>query len=156
MAFGLAIALLFSILTICIRTHSTKIQLIGQIPETNIYRNFLEYPETLEVTGVKIFQCCSSIYFANMRAFLEHLVKMAGLDPEVSEARRLQTSVKRNEADRSESETKCALMDYCTLCIQSQIYHTGCTMYWRTPSTSGKGQQRVSGCLAVCFYYRDG
>ncbi|XP_069098520.1 prestin-like isoform X3 [Pleurodeles waltl] len=124
MAFGLAIALLFSILTICIRTHSTKIQLIGQIPETNIYRNFLEYPETLEVTGVKIFQCCSSIYFANMRAFLEHLVKMAGLDPEVSEARRLQTSVKRNEADRSESETKCALMDYCTLCIQSQIYHT--------------------------------
>ncbi|XP_078500468.1 testis anion transporter 1 [Lissotriton helveticus] len=124
LAFGLAIALVFSLFTICIRTHSTKIQLIGQIPETNIYRNFIEYPETLEVACVKIFQCCSSIYFANMMAFFKNLTKMAGLDPQASEVCRLQTSVKRYETDRPETETKCALMDYCTLCIQSQNYHT--------------------------------
>ncbi|XP_069489538.1 testis anion transporter 1 isoform X2 [Ambystoma mexicanum] len=47
LAIGLLIAILFSIVTICLRTQRMKIRLIGQIPETNIYRNFCEYPEFL-------------------------------------------------------------------------------------------------------------
>ncbi|XP_069489536.1 testis anion transporter 1 isoform X1 [Ambystoma mexicanum] len=124
LAIGLLIAILFSIVTICLRTQRMKIRLIGQIPETNIYRNFCEYPETLEVTGVKIYQCCSSIYFANMLSFKKQLIKKAGLDPDASEASRLRASLKRNVSRGNDAETKCALMDYCTLCIQSQIYHT--------------------------------
>uniref|UniRef100_A0A8C6GRU7 Solute carrier family 26, member 8 n=1 Tax=Mus spicilegus TaxID=10103 RepID=A0A8C6GRU7_MUSSI len=63
---GLLISLAFTFFVITIRSHRTKILVLGQIPNTNIYRNVNDYREVILLPGVKIFQCCSSITFVNV------------------------------------------------------------------------------------------
>ncbi|XP_032318817.1 testis anion transporter 1 isoform X3 [Camelus ferus] len=52
-------------------TFRTKILLLGQIPNTNIYRSIHDYREVTNIPGVKIFQCCNSITFVNVY-YLKH------------------------------------------------------------------------------------
>ncbi|XP_057260023.1 testis anion transporter 1 isoform X3 [Pezoporus wallicus] len=87
---GLVIATGFAFLLITIRLHRMKTVMLGQIPNTNIYRSLSDYKAAKEIEGIKIFQCCSSISFANMNCFKTYLlnkmdVKTVPLD--VSEMR---------------------------------------------------------------------
>uniref|UniRef100_A0A8C3KPL1 Solute carrier family 26 member 8 n=1 Tax=Calidris pygmaea TaxID=425635 RepID=A0A8C3KPL1_9CHAR len=82
---GLEIAMGFTFLIITIRSHRMKMVVLGQIPNTNIYRSLSIYRAAREIEGIKIFQCCSSISFANMNHFKTYLfhkmdVKAAPLD----------------------------------------------------------------------------
>ncbi|XP_014809137.1 PREDICTED: testis anion transporter 1 isoform X4 [Calidris pugnax] len=82
---GLEIAMGFTFLIITIRSHRMKMMVLGQIPNTNIYRSLSVYRAAREIEGIKIFQCCSSISFANMNHFKTYLfhkmdVKAAPLD----------------------------------------------------------------------------
>ncbi|KAM6458373.1 testis anion transporter 1 [Liasis olivaceus] len=72
---GLGIALGFAFFIISVRSHRMKMMTLGQIPNTNIYRSFSDYNEAMEVQGVKIFQCCASISFANMKHFKAYILK---------------------------------------------------------------------------------
>ncbi|XP_010016623.1 PREDICTED: testis anion transporter 1, partial [Nestor notabilis] len=71
---GLVIAMGFTFLLITIRLHRMKMVMLGQIPNMNIYRSLSDYKAAKEIEGIKIFQCCSSISFANMNCFKTYLL----------------------------------------------------------------------------------
>ncbi|KAM4835188.1 testis anion transporter 1 isoform 2-T2 [Thomomys bottae] len=63
---GLLVSLIFTFFIITVRSHRTKILLLGQIPNTNIYRSINDYREVILIPGVKIFQFCNSITYVNV------------------------------------------------------------------------------------------
>ncbi|XP_025912363.1 testis anion transporter 1 isoform X1 [Apteryx rowi] len=71
---GLAISMGFTFFVITVRSHRMKMVVLGQIPNMNIYRSLSIYRAAMEIEGVKIFQCCSSISFANMKHFKNYLL----------------------------------------------------------------------------------
>ncbi|XP_038605323.1 testis anion transporter 1 [Tachyglossus aculeatus] len=76
---GLAVAMVFTFFIISVRSHRTKILILGQIPDTNIYRSFTDYREVVHIPGLKIFQCCSSISFVNIGNFKRILLREVDL-----------------------------------------------------------------------------
>nr|XP_035151342.1 testis anion transporter 1 isoform X2 [Callithrix jacchus] len=72
---GLIISVVFAFFITTVRSHRMKIVLLGQIPNTNIYRNVNDYREIITIPGVKIFQCCSSITFVNVYHLKHKLLK---------------------------------------------------------------------------------
>ncbi|KAM9667412.1 LOW QUALITY PROTEIN: testis anion transporter 1 [Trichechus inunguis] len=63
---GLLVSVAFAFFIITVRSHRAKIYLLGQIPNTNIYRSISDYREIMSIPGVKIFQCRNSITFVNI------------------------------------------------------------------------------------------
>ncbi|XP_064894525.1 testis anion transporter 1 isoform X2 [Columba livia] len=89
---GLAIAMGFTFFIIAIRSHRMKMVVLGQIPNTNIYRSLSTYRTAREIEGIKIFQCCSSISFANVnhfKTYLLHKMDMKAVPLDESEMRAL-------------------------------------------------------------------
>ncbi|XP_036022902.1 testis anion transporter 1 [Onychomys torridus] len=72
---GLLISLVFAFFVITVRSHRSKILVLGQIPNTNIYRNINDYREVVLIPGVKILQCCSSLTFVNVYKLKHKLLK---------------------------------------------------------------------------------
>ncbi|KAI5149110.1 Testis Anion Transporter 1, partial [Manis pentadactyla] len=72
---GLLISVAFASFVITFHSHRTKILLLGQIPNTNIYRSISDYQEVTNIPGVKIFQCCNSITFVNVYHLKHKLLK---------------------------------------------------------------------------------
>ncbi|NXC75524.1 S26A8 protein, partial [Anhinga anhinga] len=89
---GLAIAMGFTFFITTIRLHRMKMVVLGQIPNMNIYRSLSIYRAAREIEGIKIFQCCSSISFANVNRFktyLLHKMDMKAVPLDESEMRAL-------------------------------------------------------------------
>ncbi|XP_054346877.1 testis anion transporter 1 isoform X5 [Pongo pygmaeus] len=72
---GLIISVVSAFFITTVRSHRAKILLLGQIPNTNIYRSINDYREIITIPGVKIFQCCSSITFVNVYYLKHKLLK---------------------------------------------------------------------------------
>uniref|UniRef100_A0A2K6PGG0 Solute carrier family 26 member 8 n=1 Tax=Rhinopithecus roxellana TaxID=61622 RepID=A0A2K6PGG0_RHIRO len=72
---GLIISVVSAFFITTVRSHRAKILLLGQIPNTNIYRSVNDYREIITIPGVKIFQCCSSITFVNVYYLKHKLLK---------------------------------------------------------------------------------
>ncbi|XP_030077589.1 testis anion transporter 1 [Microcaecilia unicolor] len=121
---GLAVAIGFSILTVGIRTHRMKILTLGQIPKTNIYMSVAEYEEALEINGVKIFQCSTSIYFGNMETFQDMLVRMLAVDPEIIEECKIRALMKLDLSGCQGQEADNELSGCCNLCSKTDLQLT--------------------------------
>ncbi|MEE6492889.1 hypothetical protein FKM82_016663, partial [Ascaphus truei] len=70
---GLVLSLCLSLFINTLRTRRVLILPLGQIPNTNIYQDFAECKQAQDIEGVKIFQCCSSLYFGNIENFRKSL-----------------------------------------------------------------------------------
>ncbi|XP_074833535.1 testis anion transporter 1 isoform X2 [Carettochelys insculpta] len=107
---GLAIAMGFTFFIITVRSHRMKIVMLGHVPNTDIYRSLSDYKVAAEIEGVKIFQCCSSISFANMRHFkdyLLHKMDMKAVPLDENEMRAL-ISVSLSSTGMERRDLKCA------------------------------------------------
>ncbi|XP_074537134.1 prestin [Halichoeres trimaculatus] len=62
---GLAVAVVFSLLTLIYRTQRSSTVVLGRIPGTDCYRDVELYSEAQQVPGVTLLSCSSPIYFAN-------------------------------------------------------------------------------------------
>ncbi|XP_060913165.1 solute carrier family 26 member 6 [Labrus mixtus] len=62
---GLAVAVVFSLLTLIYRTQHSSSVVLGHIPGTDCYRDMGLYTQAQKVPGVTILSCSSPIYFAN-------------------------------------------------------------------------------------------
>uniref|UniRef100_A0A671FZE7 Solute carrier family 26 member 8 n=1 Tax=Rhinolophus ferrumequinum TaxID=59479 RepID=A0A671FZE7_RHIFE len=71
---GLIVAIVFAFFLITVQSHRTKILILGQIPNTNIYRSINDYREAVTIPGVKIFQCCNPITFVNVHHLKDKLL----------------------------------------------------------------------------------
>ncbi|KAG8512111.1 Testis anion transporter 1 [Galemys pyrenaicus] len=76
---GLLISVVFAFFIVTVQSHRTKILILGQIPNTNIYRSISDYREILSISGVKIFQCCNAITFVNVHHLKHKLLKEVGM-----------------------------------------------------------------------------
>ncbi|NXH72713.1 S26A8 protein, partial [Hydrobates tethys] len=107
---GLVIAMGSTFLIITIRSHRMKMVVLGQIPNTNIYRSLSIYRAAREIEGIKIFQCCSSISFTNMnyfKSYLLHKMDMKAVPLDESETRAL-ISLSLSDAAVEGKDLKCS------------------------------------------------
>ncbi|XP_075030300.1 testis anion transporter 1 isoform X2 [Calonectris borealis] len=109
---GLVIAMGSTFFIITIRSHRMKMVVLGQISNMNIYRSLSIYKEAREIEGIKIFQCCSSISFANMnyfKAYLLHKMDMKAVPLDESEMRALiSLSLSDTAVERKDLKCSCA------------------------------------------------
>ncbi|KFQ59005.1 Testis anion transporter 1, partial [Pelecanus crispus] len=107
---GLVIAMGFTFFIITVRSHRMKMVVLGQIPNMNIYRSLSIYRAAREIEGIKIFQCCSSISFANVnhfKTYLLHKMDMKAVPLDESEMRAL-TSLSLSDAAEERRGLKCS------------------------------------------------
>ncbi|NXN90472.1 S26A3 protein, partial [Bombycilla garrulus] len=71
---GLITAMAFQLLTVVIRSQFPSCTVLANVGRSNIYRNRKDYTDIYEPEGVKIFRCCSPIFFANIEFFREKLI----------------------------------------------------------------------------------
>ncbi|XP_070247316.1 solute carrier family 26 member 6 isoform X2 [Myotis yumanensis] len=77
---GLAVAVAFSLLLVVVRTQRPHYSVLGQIPDTDVYRDVAEYAEAREVPGVKVFRSSATVYFANADLYSDALKQRCGVD----------------------------------------------------------------------------
>ncbi|XP_045386255.1 solute carrier family 26 member 6 isoform X2 [Lemur catta] len=77
---GLAVAIVFSLLLLVVRTQLPHYSVLGRLPDTDIYRDVAEYAEAREVPGVKIFRSSTTMYFANAELYSDALKQRCGVD----------------------------------------------------------------------------
>ncbi|XP_033825853.1 solute carrier family 26 member 9-like isoform X2 [Periophthalmus magnuspinnatus] len=79
--YGVAVGVSASILVVIFKTQFRNGSAIAQIGETDIYRNPKDYSKSISITGIKILNYCSPIYFANAEIFRLRVIKKTGFDP---------------------------------------------------------------------------
>ncbi|KAL4623789.1 solute carrier family 26 member 9 isoform X1 [Arapaima gigas] len=79
--YGVAIGVGFSVLVVIFQTQFRNGSEVGQIIDTDMYRNPKVYSKVKFVEGVKIVNYCSPLYFANAEIFRRKVIKKTGLDP---------------------------------------------------------------------------
>ncbi|XP_045435568.1 solute carrier family 26 member 6 isoform X1 [Pipistrellus kuhlii] len=77
---GLAVAVGFSLLLVVVRTQRPRYSVLGQLPDTDVYRDVAEYAEAREVPGVKVFRSSATVYFANADLYSDALKQRCGVD----------------------------------------------------------------------------
>uniref|UniRef100_A0A674D2T2 Solute carrier family 26 member 6 n=1 Tax=Salmo trutta TaxID=8032 RepID=A0A674D2T2_SALTR len=98
---GLAASIAFSMLTVIFRTQLPKYSLLGQVPETDIYRPVEDYNQVNEIPGVVIFRSSATLYFANAEMYQDALAEKSGID-----ITKLISQKKKAEAKRLRKEKK--------------------------------------------------
>ncbi|XP_072305475.1 solute carrier family 26 member 6-like [Eucyclogobius newberryi] len=77
---GLAASIAFALLTVIFRTQLPTYSLLGQIPNTDIYRPLDSYEEVKSVPDVVVFRSSATLYFANAEMYQEALGRKTGID----------------------------------------------------------------------------
>ncbi|XP_037628927.1 solute carrier family 26 member 6 isoform X2 [Sebastes umbrosus] len=100
---GLAGAIGFSMLTVIFRTQLPKYSILGQVPDTDIYRPLEDYDQVKPVPGILIFRSSATLYFANAEMYQEALGEKSGID-----ITKILSAKKKLEAKRKRHEKKMA------------------------------------------------
>ncbi|KAM8930372.1 solute carrier family 26 member 6-like isoform 2-T2 [Pelodytes ibericus] len=95
---GLAIAVVFGMFTVTFRTQLPRYSILGQVAETDIYRDLSENTMTKEVSGIKIFHSNSAIYFANAEPYAKALKEKVGDNIDVLIEKKKKAMGKRNRS----------------------------------------------------------
>uniref|UniRef100_A0A8C5N435 STAS domain-containing protein n=1 Tax=Leptobrachium leishanense TaxID=445787 RepID=A0A8C5N435_9ANUR len=77
---GLGVSVAFSILTVIFRTQLPRYSVLGQVPNTDVYRDVSKYAQAKEIPGIKIFQSSCTPYFANADLYANAVKKMSGVE----------------------------------------------------------------------------
>ncbi|KAM9785530.1 solute carrier family 26 member 10 [Neosynchiropus ocellatus] len=79
---GLAIGVVFSMMTVVCRTQRARCSVLGRASNTEIYRPVEKHSKCCEVPGVKILTYRGPIYYGNRGFFREEMSHLLGLTPE--------------------------------------------------------------------------
>ncbi|XP_070767116.1 solute carrier family 26 member 6 [Enoplosus armatus] len=107
---GLAAAIGFSMLTVIFRTQLPKYSLLGQIPDTDIYRPLEDYNQVRQLPGILIFRSSATLYFANAEMYQNALGEKSGIDITkiLSAKKKLEAKRKRHEKKNAKKAKKAA------------------------------------------------
>ncbi|KAM0952909.1 putative SLC26A/SulP transporter, STAS domain, sulfate anion transporter, STAS domain superfamily [Dioscorea sansibarensis] len=72
---GLLIAIAISFAKILLQVTRPRTALLGNLPQTTIYRNIEQYPEATRASGVLIVRVDSAIYFSNSNYIKERILR---------------------------------------------------------------------------------
>ncbi|XP_051736395.1 solute carrier family 26 member 10 [Ctenopharyngodon idella] len=79
---GLAIGVVFSMMTVICRTQRASCSVLGRADNTEIYRSINNHNKCYEVPGVKILTYNGPIYYGNRSFFKADMAQLLGLTPE--------------------------------------------------------------------------
>lgn len=79
---GLAIGVVFSMMTVICRTQRASCSVLGRAANTEIYRSISNHNKCYEVPGVKILTYNGPIYYGNRSFFKADMAQLLGLTPE--------------------------------------------------------------------------
>ncbi|XP_016333793.1 solute carrier family 26 member 10-like [Sinocyclocheilus anshuiensis] len=79
---GLAIGVVFSMMTVICRTQRANCSVLGRAANTEIYRSINNHNKCYEVPGVKILTYNGPIYYGNRSFFKADMTQLLGLTPE--------------------------------------------------------------------------
>ncbi|KAJ3586793.1 hypothetical protein NHX12_013185 [Muraenolepis orangiensis] len=107
---GLAASIVFSLLTVIFRSQLPSYSLLGQIPDTDLYRPLEEYNQVKPVPGVVIFRSSATLYFANAEMYQDALAEKTGLDIStiLTAKKKLEAKRKRHEQEEAKRAKKAA------------------------------------------------
>ncbi|XP_026189524.1 solute carrier family 26 member 10 isoform X2 [Mastacembelus armatus] len=99
---GLAIGVVFSMMTVICRTQRAGCSVLGRASNTEIYRPLENHSKCYEVPGVKILTYNGPIYYGNRSFFREEISRLLGLTPEKIRSReKARKALERRERDIS-------------------------------------------------------
>uniref|UniRef100_A0A674J1K2 Solute carrier family 26 member 6 n=1 Tax=Terrapene triunguis TaxID=2587831 RepID=A0A674J1K2_9SAUR len=104
---GLGVSVAFALLTVIFRTQMPRYSILGQVSNTDIYRDVGEYNK--EIPGVKIFRSSATVYFANAELYAEALKEKSGINVDYLIGRKkkaLKKQKKQQEKDKKEEAKK--------------------------------------------------
>ncbi|XP_027144125.1 solute carrier family 26 member 6 isoform X2 [Larimichthys crocea] len=107
---GLAASIGFSMLTVIFRTQLPKYSLLGQVPDTDIYRPLEDYNQVRQVPGILIFRSSATLYFANAEMYLDALREKSGINITkiLSAKKKLEAKRKKLEEENAKKAKKAA------------------------------------------------
>ncbi|XP_061470671.1 solute carrier family 26 member 10-like isoform X1 [Rhineura floridana] len=79
---GLAVGVVFSMMTVVFRTQRTECSVLGRAADTEIYKPVKYNSKCFEIPGVKILSYQAPIYYGNCSIFRNTLSQLVGLDQE--------------------------------------------------------------------------
>ncbi|XP_029993861.1 solute carrier family 26 member 6 isoform X2 [Sphaeramia orbicularis] len=105
---GLAASIAFSLLTVIFRTQLPTYSLLGQVPNTDVYRPLEDYNQVQQVPGVVIFRSSATLYFANAEMYQEALARKSGIDitKTLAAKKKLEAKRKRHEKKMAKKAKK--------------------------------------------------
>ncbi|CAB1336734.1 unnamed protein product, partial [Coregonus sp. 'balchen'] len=110
---GLAIGVVFSMMTVICRTQRAGCSVLGRASNTEIYRPLENHNKCYEVPGVKILTYNGPIYYGNRSFFREDMSRLLGLTPE-----RIRSREKARKAlEKREREAMCIDCQKVGVCI---------------------------------------
>ncbi|KAL7989242.1 hypothetical protein Chor_011908 [Crotalus horridus] len=120
---GLLIGVCFSMICVILRTQNPEGQLLGLVPDSEIYEPLPAYSGLQVEAGIRIFRFEAPIYYANKENFKSMLYKKAGVNPslELAAKRKLEKqkhTEKSDGANRKQAETLVQLVS------QQFAFHT--------------------------------
>ncbi|XP_064409157.1 solute carrier family 26 member 6-like, partial [Latimeria chalumnae] len=101
---GLAVSVGFALLTVIFRTQMSTYAILGQVLETDIYRDMTQHKEAKEIPGIKIFHSSMTVYFANAELYYEALQKKSGVDIAVLLAAKKKAIAKQKRHQKKEEK----------------------------------------------------
>uniref|UniRef100_A0A8C3AL86 Solute carrier family 26 member 6 n=1 Tax=Cyclopterus lumpus TaxID=8103 RepID=A0A8C3AL86_CYCLU len=110
---GLAAAIGFSMLTVIFRTQLPQYSILGQVPDTDIYRPLEDYDQVKQVPGILIFRSSATLYFANAEMYQEALGEKSGIDITniLSAKKKLEVKRTRHEKKNAKKAAKRKAVD---------------------------------------------
>ncbi|XP_037761279.2 solute carrier family 26 member 6 isoform X4 [Chelonia mydas] len=106
---GLGVSVAFALLTVIFRTQLPRYSILGQVSNTDIYRDMVEYNKTEEIPGVKIFRSSATVYFANAELYAEALKEKSGINVDYligKKKKALKKQKQQQEKDKKEEAKK--------------------------------------------------
>lgn len=78
---GLFAGIAFGVFTVVVRTQRPPCQILGRIPDTDIYRDVKYFAEAVQLTGIKIFRVQAPFYFSNGRYIKDTIYRKTEVSP---------------------------------------------------------------------------
>ncbi|XP_049922095.1 prestin isoform X1 [Epinephelus moara] len=116
---GLAVAIVFSLLTLIYRTQHSSTVVLGRIPGTDCYRDVGLYTEAKRVPGVTILSFSSPIYFASSEVVFTQIRQTVSCDQKENPAG-VHTSFSSSSAQTS-THTHCLVLDLSSVTFMDSV-----------------------------------
>ncbi|XP_077332223.1 sulfate anion transporter 1 [Lithobates pipiens] len=101
---GLMVGLIFSMLSVIVRTQIPHTATLSQIKDTVFYEDGNKYENLSPIPRIKIFRFEAPLYYANKGYFLRSVYKMAGMDPGLEIIRRKKIEKKHKKRKQVQDE----------------------------------------------------
>lgn len=79
---GLGVGVIMALVVVIWKSSRPPASLLGQIPNTGIYRGLQRTTSAKPIPGIKIFRFESAMFYANSEYFRSTLIEMTGVDPQ--------------------------------------------------------------------------